>query len=123
MLTVICLNIQCISGSPRLDHREPLQREFRAEVGGDVTMEISVIANPPPTFTWYKLTDGNRGKLGSDTSTNTNVSAVGKYTVTNVQQKDMGTYQVVVSNGKPRPNLVANFTLKVAGRHSYYFEN
>ena len=86
-------------------------------------MEISVIANPPPTFTWYKLTDGNRVKLGSGTSTNTRVSAVGKYTLTNFQHKDIGAYQVVVSNGKPRPNLVENFTLKVAGMHSYYFEN
>ena len=88
-------------------------------MGGNVTMEISVIANPPPTFTWYKLTDGNRVKLGSGTSTNTSMSAVGKYTLTNVQQKDIGTYQVVVSNGKPRPDLVVNFILKVAGKNKY----
>ena len=96
--TVITLAIQYISGSPRLDHRETSQREFGAEVGGNVTMEISVIANPPPTFTWYKLIDGNRVNLGSGTSTNTDVSSVGKYTLTNVQHKDIGTYQVVVSN-------------------------
>ena len=82
-------------------------------------MEISVIANPSPTFTWYKLTDGNRGKHGSGTSTSTSVSAVGKYTLTNVQHNDIGTYQVVVSNGKPRPSLVVNFTLKVAGKNKY----
>ena len=81
-------------------------------------MEIYVIANPRPTFTWYKLTDGNRVKLGSRTSTNTDVSAVGKCTLTNVQQKDIGTYQVVVSNGKPRPSLVVIFTLKVAGMNT-----
>ena len=91
-------------------------------MGGDVTMEISVIANPRPTFTWYKLIDGNRVKLEPGTSTKTRVSAVGKYTLTNVQQKDIGTYQVVVSNGNPRPSLVENFKLKVAGMHSYYFE-
>ena len=85
-------------------------------------MEISVIANPRPTFTWYKLIDGNRVKLEPGTSTNTSVSAVGKYTLTNVQHKDIGTYQVVVSNGKPRPDLVENVTLKVAGMHSYYLE-
>ena len=116
---VVNLAIQCISGSPRLDHRETLQREFGAEVGGNVTMEISVIANPRPTFTWYKLTNGNRGKLGSGTSTNTDVSAVGKYTLTNVQHKDIGTYQVLVSNEKLRPDLVVNFTLKVAGKNKY----
>ena len=92
-------------------------------MGGDVIMEISVIANPRPTFTWYKLTDGNRVKRGSGTSSYTSVSAVGKYTLTNVQHKDIGTYQVVVSNGKSRPDLVENVTLKVAGMHSYYFEN
>ena len=86
---------------------------------GTVTMVISVIANPRPTFTWYKLTDGNRVNLESGTSTNTDVSAVGKYTLTNVQHKDIGTYQVVVSNGKPRPDLVVNFTLKVAGKNKY----
>ena len=92
-------------------------------MGANVTMEIAVIANPRPTFTWYKLTDGNRGKLEPGTSTNTRVSAVGKYTLTNVQHKDIGTYQIVVSNGKSRPDLVENVTLKVAGMHSYSFEN
>ena len=111
--------MQCISGSPRPDHRETLQREFRAEVGGNVTMEISVIANPRPTFTWYKLIDGNRVHLETGTSTNTDVSAVGKYTLTNFQHKDNGTYQVVVSNEQPRPNLVVNFALRVAGKNKY----
>ena len=111
--------MQCISGSPRPDHRETLQREFRAEVGGNVTMEISVIANPRPTFTWYNLTVLYREKVGSGTSTNTDVSAVGKYTLTNVQYKDIGTYQVAVSNEKPRPILVVNFALKVAGKNKY----
>ena len=111
--------MQCISGSSRLDHRETLQREFRAEVGDNVTMEIAVIANPRPTFTWYKLIDGNRVDLEPGTSTNTDVSAVGKYTLTNVQHKDNGTYQVVVSNKKPRPGLVVNFALRVAGKNKY----
>ena len=87
-------------------------------MGGNVTMEIPVIANPRPTFTWYKLTDRDRVELGSGTSTNTDVSAVGKYTLTNVQQKDIGIYQVVVSNGKPGPDFVENFTLKVAGMNT-----
>ncbi|XP_041346662.1 nephrin-like [Gigantopelta aegis] len=101
--------------SPRLDHRVPFQKEFAAAVGGDVTLNISVIANPSPTFTWYKLTDGNKHSVGSGSSSTTDVSAVGKLTLTNVQQGDIGTYQVVVSNGAKNTDLVKNLTFDVAG--------
>ncbi|XP_041373811.1 synaptogenesis protein syg-2-like [Gigantopelta aegis] len=101
--------------SPRLDHRVPFQKEFAAAEGGNVTLNISVIANPTPTFTWYKLTDGNKNRLGSGDSSTTDVSAVGKLTLTNVQQGDIGTYQVAVSNRAPRQDFVVNLTLDVAG--------
>ncbi|XP_041379604.1 nephrin-like [Gigantopelta aegis] len=101
--------------SPRLDHRFPFRKEFAAAVGGDVTLKISVIANPTPTFTWYKLTDGNRNNIVSGSSSTTDVSAVGNFTLTNVQQGDIGTYQVVVSNGAKNTDLVKNVTLDVAG--------
>ncbi|XP_041372804.1 twitchin-like [Gigantopelta aegis] len=101
--------------SPRLDHRVPFQKQFAAAVGGDVTLKISVIANPTPTFTWYKLTDGNKNRLGSGDSSTTDVSSVGKLTLTNVQQGNIGTYQVVVSNGAKNTDLVKNLTLDVAG--------
>ena len=80
-------------------------------------MEIPVIANPRPTFTWYKLTDGNREKYGSGSLSKTDVSAVGKLTLINVQKENVGTYQVVVSNGKPRPDRVVNLRLYLAGMH------
>ncbi|XP_041379401.1 nephrin-like [Gigantopelta aegis] len=100
--------------SPRLDYRVPFQKEFAAAEGGNVTLNISVIANPTPTFTWYKLTDRNKN-LGSGGSSTTDVSAVGKLTLTNVQQEDIGTYQVVVSNGTKNTDLVVNLTLHLAG--------
>ncbi|XP_041372805.1 synaptogenesis protein syg-2-like [Gigantopelta aegis] len=101
--------------SPRLDHRVPFQKVFAAAVGGNVTLKISVIAKPTPTFTWYKLTDGSKHSLGSGSPSTTDVSAVGKLTLTNVQQGDIGTYQVVVSNGIKSTYLVKNLTLDVAG--------
>ncbi|XP_041372794.1 hemicentin-1-like [Gigantopelta aegis] len=101
--------------SPRLDHRIPFQKEFAAAVGGNVTLVISVIANPTPTFTWYKLTDGNKHRLVSGGSATTDVSAVGNLTLTNVQRGDIGTYQVVVSNGAKHTDLVENLTLDVSG--------
>ncbi|XP_041346834.1 igLON family member 5-like, partial [Gigantopelta aegis] len=100
--------------SPRLDYRVPFQKEFAAAEGGNVTLKISVIANPTPTFTWYNLTNENK-ELGSGSSSTTDVSAVGKLTLTDVQQGDIGTYQVVVSNRAPRQDLVVNLTLDVAG--------
>ncbi|XP_041372808.1 hemicentin-2-like [Gigantopelta aegis] len=100
--------------SPRLDHRVLFLKEFTVTIGGDVTLKISVIANPTPTFTWYKLTDRTK-TLMPGTSSTTDVSAVGKLTLTHVQQGDIGTYQVVVSNGAPRQDLIVNLTLDVAG--------
>ncbi|XP_041379123.1 Down syndrome cell adhesion molecule-like protein 1 homolog [Gigantopelta aegis] len=92
-----------------------LDKEFTAAVGGSVSLKISVIANPTPTFTWYKLTDGNRNNIGSGSSSTTDVSAVGKLTLRNIQQGDIGTYQVVVSNGVKNTDLVKNLTIDVAG--------
>ncbi|XP_041378930.1 carcinoembryonic antigen-related cell adhesion molecule 5-like [Gigantopelta aegis] len=101
--------------SPRLDHRVPFKKEFAAAEGGNVTLKISVIANPTPTFTWYNLTNENKKELGSGGSATTDVSAVGNITLTHVRQGDIGTYQVVVSNGAPRQDLVVNLTLHLAG--------
>ncbi|XP_041373960.1 neural cell adhesion molecule 1-B-like [Gigantopelta aegis] len=101
--------------SPRLDHRVPFEDRFVTAVGGDVTLTLSVIANPTPTFTWYRLSDGKKTILTPESSTTSDVSAVGSLTLTNVQQRDFGIYQVVVSNGSPRPHLVVNITLVEEG--------
>ncbi|XP_041379137.1 synaptogenesis protein syg-2-like [Gigantopelta aegis] len=74
-----------------------------------------MIANPTPTFTWYKLIDENKINIVSGSSSTTDVSTVGKLTLTNVQHGDVGTYQVVVSNGVKNTDLVNNLTLDVAG--------
>ncbi|XP_041372792.1 MAM domain-containing glycosylphosphatidylinositol anchor protein 2-like [Gigantopelta aegis] len=101
--------------SSRLDYRVPFQDVFVVAIGGAVSLRISVIANPTPAFAWYKLTGGNNNSLGSGRSATTGVSAVGELTLTNVQQGDIGTYQVVVSNGAPRQDLMVNLKLYVAG--------
>ena len=79
-----------------------------------------MIANPQPSFTWYKTSDGNKTNLGPGSSSDTDVAAVGKLTLINVQKRDIGIYQVVVSNGKPRPDLEASITLNTAGMGIYY---
>ncbi|XP_041373842.1 hemicentin-1-like isoform X2 [Gigantopelta aegis] len=102
--------------SPRLDHRVPFKDRFVTAVGGDVTLTISVIANPTPTFTWYRPSDGKKMILTFGSSSTTDVSAaVGNLTLTNVQQGDFGIYVVVVSNGSPQPDLVVNITLVEEG--------
>ncbi|XP_041373940.1 hemicentin-2-like isoform X2 [Gigantopelta aegis] len=101
--------------SPRLQHGVLVHKQYVAPVGGDVTMKISVIANPTPTFTWYHLTGGNKNRLGSRSPDATGIYVVGKLTLTNVQQRDIGTYHVVVSNGAPRQDLMVNLALSVAG--------
>ena len=88
-------------------------------MGSNVTMEIPVIANPPPTFRWYRLIDRDKVELGSGTSTNTDVSAVGKYKL-NVQPDHIGTYHyhVNVSNGKSGPDIVMKLVMSVAGMNT-----
>ena len=88
-------------------------------------MKIPVIANPRPTFTWYKVTYRNRVKLGSGTSTYTkfNMAAVGKLTLKNVHQKNIGTYEVMVTNEVPRKFVVVNFTLKIKGMNIKFLQS
>ena len=105
-----------ISGSSRLDHRVKFQDTFSTTVGGHVTLNISVIANPAPTFNWYRLANGKKTNLRSNNPVNkTDVSAVGSYVISKVKMEHIGTYQVVVSNGAPRPTLVVNLTLTLQG--------
>ena len=85
-------------------------------MGEDVTLTLSVIADPAPTFTWYRPSGGTKISLTpGESSSTTDVSAVGHLTLTNVQKEDFGTYRVVVSNEKPRPDLVVNLTLVEEG--------
>ncbi|XP_041372445.1 kin of IRRE-like protein 1 [Gigantopelta aegis] len=102
------LSVRC---SPRRDHRVPFKDRFVTAVGGDVTLTISVIANPTPTFTWYRLSDGTKMNLTSENSTTADVSATGSLALKNVQQKDFGIYQVVVSNGDKNRDFLAKFPL------------
>ena len=85
-------------------------------------MEIPVTANPRPSFTWYKVTYGNRVELGSGSSTYTDKAAVGKLILKNVQQKDIGTYEVVVSNEVPIHVVVVDFTLKIKGMNIQFLQ-
>ncbi|XP_041372634.1 carcinoembryonic antigen-related cell adhesion molecule 2-like [Gigantopelta aegis] len=97
--------------SPRLDHRVPFRKIFPALVGGDAILMVSVIANPAPSFTWYKLTDGKVIHLGSGKASTTDTTAVGDFIIRPVKQEDSGVYQVIVSNGVTRQNLVINVVL------------
>ena len=94
-----------------MDHRVPLQEIFATSIGGNVTLTIPVIANPTPTFTWFKFRNWTTVKITGGSKTTTDVSAVGNLTLTDVQKENLGTYQVVVSNGDHDKDLVASLEL------------
>ena len=81
-----------------------------------MTLTLSVIANPQPTFAWYRLSDRKKIYLTpGESSSTTDMSAVGHLMFTNVRMEDFGIYRVVVSNGRPRIDLVVDLTLVEEG--------
>ena len=96
-----------------------------AHIGTDTTVVVHVIANPKPTFTWYKVNDDGEKLIGKGSSTVTPNSAVGKLMIRDFKPKDEGTYEVVVSNGNPETNLTVTFMLTITGKSKcvYFFLN
>ncbi|XP_041372830.1 uncharacterized protein LOC121386098 [Gigantopelta aegis] len=99
-------------GSPRLDYQYVSQaRTLLAHVNDNVTLRVFTIANPRPKFKWTKLHNNVEHRLASSApTTSTTSTAVGEYTLVNVN--DSGTYKVSVHNGVGSA-LVVNFTVSV----------
>ncbi|XP_046377366.2 neural cell adhesion molecule 1-like [Haliotis rufescens] len=75
---------------------------------GDVTLTLSVMAYPRPTFTWFgplgNMLDANNGSLDA------NLNVISRITIKGVTEDDLGVYTVIVKN-----NLGSgNFTIALA---------
>ncbi|XP_071095928.1 protein CEPU-1-like [Haliotis cracherodii] len=75
---------------------------------GDVTLTLSVMAYPLPTFTWFgplgNMLDANNGSLDA------NLNVISRITIKGVTEDDLGVYTVIVRN-----NLGSrNFTIALA---------
>ncbi|XP_046558354.1 protein turtle homolog B-like [Haliotis rubra] len=91
------LLVQC---SPRLDDSKQLK--FATTLGGDVTVSVSVLAYPPPTFTWSRVISISQDLTGSS-SPASDISITASVHLTNLQQQDFGDYSLTVGNGVGSP--------------------
>ncbi|XP_067651727.1 nephrin-like [Haliotis asinina] len=89
------LLVQC---SPRLDDSVSKQLKFAATLGGDVTVSVSVLAYPLPTFTWSRSISTTQDLTGSSSPVS-DISVIARLHLTNLQQQDFGDYYVTVDNG------------------------
>ncbi|XP_046555516.1 protein turtle homolog B-like isoform X2 [Haliotis rubra] len=87
-----------VKSSPRLDDSVSQQLKFAATLGGDVTVSVSVLANPFPTFTWSRSISTSQDLTGSSSPVS-DISATARLHLTNLQRQDFGDYSLSVDNG------------------------
>ncbi|XP_046572718.1 uncharacterized protein LOC124280787 [Haliotis rubra] len=87
-----------VAGSPRLDDSVSQQLKFAATLGGDVTVSVSVLAYPLPTFTWRRSISTSQDLTGSSSPVS-DISVTARLHLTNLQQQDFGDYNLTVDNG------------------------
>ncbi|XP_046545516.1 lachesin-like [Haliotis rubra] len=84
--------------SPRLDVSESQPLKFAATLGGDVSVSVSVLAYPLPTFTWRRSISTSQDLTGSSSPVS-DISVTARLHLTNLQQQDFGDYSLTVDNG------------------------
>ncbi|XP_046546386.1 sialoadhesin-like [Haliotis rubra] len=84
--------------SPRLDGTVSQQLKYAARLGGDVTVSVSVLAYPLPTFTWSRSISTTQDLTGSSSPVS-DISVTARLHLTNLQQQDFGDYSLTVDNG------------------------
>ncbi|XP_046558353.1 synaptogenesis protein syg-2-like [Haliotis rubra] len=92
---MVGLLVKC---SPRLDDSVSQQLKFATTLGGDVTVSVSVLAYPLPTFTWSKPNSTSQDLTGSSSPVS-DISVTARLHLTNLQQQDFGDYSLTVDNG------------------------
>ncbi|XP_067651667.1 protein turtle-like [Haliotis asinina] len=92
------LLVKCL---PRLDDSVSQQLRFAAMLGGDVTVSVSVLAYPLPTFTWRRSISTTQDLTGSSSPVS-DISVTARLHLTNLQQQDFGDYSLTVDNGVDR---------------------
>ncbi|XP_046563053.1 uncharacterized protein LOC124271923 [Haliotis rubra] len=83
--------------SPRLDDSVSQQLKYAATLVGDVTLSVSVLAYPLPTFTWSRSISTSQYLTGSSSPV-TDISVTARLHLTNLQQQDFGDYYLTVDN-------------------------
>ncbi|XP_067667943.1 tyrosine-protein kinase-like otk [Haliotis asinina] len=77
---------------------------------GDVTLTLTVMAYPAPTFTWFhplgNIVDVNNGSLNAD------LSIISRITIKSVTADDLGVYKVTVKNDLGSNNFTVLLTRK-----------
>ncbi|XP_067651703.1 hemicentin-2-like [Haliotis asinina] len=89
------LLVQC---SPRLDDSVSKELKFAASLGGDVTVAVSVLAYPLPTFIWSRSISTSQDLTGSSSPVS-DISVTARLRLTNLQYQDFGDYYLTVGNG------------------------
>ncbi|XP_046563057.1 protein turtle homolog B-like isoform X2 [Haliotis rubra] len=87
---------------PRLDDSISKQLKFPARLGGDVTLSVSVLAYPLPTFTWSRSNSTSQDVNGSSSPVS-DISVTARLHLTDLQQQDFGDYNLSVGNGVGSP--------------------
>ncbi|XP_067675899.1 nephrin-like [Haliotis asinina] len=84
--------------SPRLGDSLSKQLKFAAGLGSDVTVSMSVLAYPLPTFTWSRSNRTNQNLTGFSSPVS-DISVIARVHLTNLKQQDFGEYSLTVDNG------------------------
>lgn len=104
------LKVQCI---PRLDPRIFKQPFVAANLGKTAVIRVPVLADPTPSFLWYKIRDGVPSIIlegSSDTPGQSDKfftvnGTTSTLTIENVQLTDYGDYVVTIANEKGTSNI------------------
>ncbi|XP_067651677.1 nephrin-like [Haliotis asinina] len=83
--------------SPRLDDSLSQQLKFAAGLGNDVTVSVSVLAYPLPSFTWSRSNSTSQD-LTASSSPVSDISVTVRLKLTNMQQQDFGNYNLTLYN-------------------------
>ncbi|XP_046550432.1 hemicentin-1-like [Haliotis rubra] len=84
--------------SPRLDETVPKQLKYASRLGGNVTLSVSILAYPLPTFTWSRSITTSQ-HLTVSSSPVSDISVTARLHLTNLQHQDFGDYSLTVDNG------------------------
>ncbi|XP_071095562.1 hemicentin-1-like isoform X2 [Haliotis cracherodii] len=91
------LQVKC---APKLYGSTPV---FRSSLNRTVTLNLTVIAFPKPTFTWRKIQNGR--PLNCTKGATEGVRVTGSVTISDVKENDFRNYTVEVSNSEGSVNL------------------
>ncbi|XP_046543335.1 hemicentin-1-like isoform X2 [Haliotis rubra] len=83
--------------SPRLGETVPKQLKYASRKSGDVTVSVSVLAYPLPTFTWRRSISTSQDLTGSSSPVS-DISVTARLHLTDLQQQDFGDYSLAVDN-------------------------